>query len=150
LGKRWISVEHCGRSNRLSFEVNGGSAPSTPSKPKPSVPKKPDLFGHSGWTKPESPAPGEAFKFYYKGANMGTASAPASKTKIILSGDGGPKSVIINASGLKAKEPFLGWWSFPSGLPKGSHYFDVYLDYNNKVDELNEYNNHVYVGKIIW
>ncbi len=159
LGKRLISIGQCVHWLwSAPFYVVAEETPAVPpSKPHPPEPvEKPDILAYTGWTEPSMTTPGglpagKPFVFYFTGANVGTKEAPTSKARIVLDSgqQNSQQSTIINIGQLKVGVPFKAWWKFPSGLAKGNHTFDVYVDYDNKVDELNKGNNHVDVGIIV-
>ncbi|MDW7772462.1 MAG: CARDB domain-containing protein [Desulfobulbaceae bacterium] len=150
LGKRAVWVSHCTPVyQHLDFDIVAATAPQPTPPPPPPPTKKPDLWIQTVWSEPALPRAGEAFTVYFIGANIGSAQSPASKVKIALSGNA-KQSVEIQLPSLAPGEPFKGWWPFPSGLAAGNYYFDVYLDSENKVDELNENNNWGPLSKVIY
>lgn len=119
-----------------------------PDGTQPSPIKKLDLYCQNSWTEPGDPSPNESFIFYFLVGNKGNDLAKDVKVKIEL--DGGADSTTIDFTPIKAGQLAKGYWKFPSGLTKGSHYFYTYIDYKNQIKESNENNNLGYLGKDIY
>jgi hypothetical protein len=102
-------------------------------------------FINTGMNPTEWPSVGQAFTVWFSFYNGG--GVPTGNFSIKLQLDNGAAYQTISAPSYAPGTGDVVSWYFPNGLPiAGSHWFYAYLDVNNQVAEINEFDNISYHG----
>lgn len=97
------------------------------------------------WMEPtERPGPGQPFTVYFSFYNGGGTATGTFTIRLQL--DNGTAYSDIAAPSYAPGAGDVVFWTFPSGLPAGSHWFYAYLDVFNNVAEISEKDNISYHG----
>ena len=122
-----------------------GSATSSGNFDVVTTPIPPNLGFINTWMEPtEFPSPGMAFRVYFSFANGG--GSPTGRFTIRLQLDNGSAIQDVACPSYAPQTGDVVFWTFPQGLPAGSHFVYAYLDIFNQVVEVSESDNVSYHG----